>query len=284
MQGSLLQELNIGAPMYPKSWESLPDAPQSLQYVGDVALLATRKFTVVGSRTTPVQMRKLGKEVVGGIANHFTIVTGVADGGDETAIRGALEVDGKVICVLAGGFSAIPQSNLPLLKEVAKNGLLLSPYPYDAPTRSFSYEYRNKLLAYLGEGALVLGAGEKSGALITAKYAKKAGKEIFAFPYAPRVHAGVGCNRLIKEGAHLTESAEDVLLCMGITPTAKKAPVALTKEEQAVLETLALLSEAHVNELSSKSGIPVFKLRATLSALEIKGAITPIGGNRYAIV
>ena len=285
MQESSLYQLHIRSEGYPKEWETLSDAPETLQYLGDISLLATRKFTVVGSRTTPIQTRKLGKEIVGGLARHFTIVTGVADGGDETAIQGALGAGGKIICVLAGGFSALPQSNLPLLKEVAEKGLLISPYPFDTPTRNFSYEYRNKLLAHLGEGTLVLGAGEKSGTLLTAKHAKKAGKKIFAIPYAPHVHAGVGCNRLIKEGAYLTESAEDVLLGMDIQPSErKKISVVFTQEEQTILEIITVVAEAHIGEISQKSGLPVYKLRAVLSSLEIKGAITPIGGNRYAIV
>ena len=95
----------------------------------------------------------------------------------------------------------------PVLDE---NGLLLSPHPYETPVCSFSYEYRNKLLAALGDGTLVLGAADKSGALITAKYAHKFQKPIFALPYAPGAAAGAGCNQLIKQGGFLTETAKDV--------------------------------------------------------------------------
>jgi len=284
MQENQCKQLDMSSPFYPSEWKTLPDAPKVLQYLGDATLLQTRKFTVVGSRTTPAQAKKLGKTVVGDLSQTFTIVTGVADGGDEVAIEGALEKGGKVICVLAGGFSALPQSNLPLLRKVVKNGLLLSPYPFDEPTRSYSYEYRNKLLACLGEGTLVLGAAEKSGALITANYAKKQDKPVFAFPYSVGTHAGVGCNQLIKSGAYLTETATDVYRALGMEITNTAKTQSLSMLEIQVYETLKELGEGHVQEIAQKSGIPVFKLRAVLSALEVKGVAVSLGGNRYAPV
>ncbi len=278
------KKLNFEEVGYPDEWKVLSDAPKQIQYFGDSTLLQTRKFTVVGSRTTPVQAKRLGKEIAGALSSVFTLVTGVADGGDEAAIEGALEKGGRVICVLAGGFSALPQGNLPLLREVAKKGLLLSPFPFEETVKPYSYEYRNKLLAYLGEGTLVLGAAQKSGALITAKYAKRQQKRVFALPYAPNTHAGEGCNALIKQGAYLTETVNDVLENMGLERLQKVTLPQLNSAETQVLNALKELSEGHVNELSARTGIPVFKLRAVLSALEVKGAVANIGGNRYAPV
>ncbi len=269
---------------YPVEWHSLANPPEEIQYLGDIRLLQTRKMTIVGSRTTPVQAKKLGREIAGALSGAFTIVTGVADGGDEAAITGALERGGRVICVLAGGFSALPQGNLPLLREVAKKGLLLSPFPFTESARNYSYEYRNRLLASLGEGTLVLGAAEKSGALITAKYAQKQGKPLFALPYAPNTHAGVGCNALIKKGAYLTETADDILEKFGLAAVKKESAVPLTETEKRVVEILQELTEGHASELSAKTGIPLFKLRAILSSLEVKGVVASIGGNRYAPV
>ncbi len=284
MREEQCKQLDNASPLYPKAWKDLSDAPKTLQYLGDISLLQTRTFTIVGSRTTPAQARKLGKEIAGELSQTFTIVSGVADGGDEAAIEGALDKGGKVICVLAGGFSAMPQSNLPLLRRVVKNGLLLSPYPFDEPTRSYAYEYRNKLLAYLGEGTLILGAAEKSGALITAKYAREADRKVFALPYAPGTYAGEGCNALIKTGAYLTENANDVFQALGVERKVKQPTIPLTETEEKVMTALRTLSESHVNELAEQSGVPVFKLRAVLSALEIKGVVVSLGGNRYAPV
>lgn len=268
---------------YPQEWRYMPDAPQTVYALGNIALLKERKLTVVGSRTTPANALKLGEKIVAELTAHFVIVTGTADGGDSAAAEGALQ-SGRVIALLAGGFSALPQGNLPLLEKIVKHGLLLSPYEFDTPIRSFSYEYRNKLLAALGEGAFVLGAGAKSGALITAKYAEKYQKKIFAFPYPPNSAAGEGCNALIKRGACLVEESADVLSKFGIDTSKPKAALELTAEENKLYEALKELCEGHISELSAKSGVPVFKARAVLSALEIKGLAVSVGGNRYGLV
>lgn len=269
---------------YPKEWQDLADKPEKLYAVGNISLLKERKFTIVGSRTTPANALKLGAKIAEELTSAFVIVTGTADGGDTAAIEGALKGGGRIICLLAGGFSALPQANLALLKRVAENGLLISPHPNETPVRAFSYEYRNKLLATLSEGTLVLGAGEKSGALITAKYARQYGKTVFAFPYLPNSSAGSGCNALLKTGGYLVENALDVADRMGVDLSLKKPRVTLSADEEKLLSALKTLSEAHINELSEKSGIPAFKARAVLSALEVKGLVVTIGGNRYAVV
>lgn len=269
--------------LYPEGWRFLSDAPETLYAVGNIQLLKEKKFTIVGSRRTTANALKVGAQIAKELSEEFVIVTGTADGGDGAAIEGALAGSGKVICVLAGGFSAVPQGNLPLLKRVAERGLLLSPYPYETPVRSFSYEYRNKLLAALGEGVLVLGAAEKSGALITAKYAKSFEKPIFALPYAPGSAAGEGCNGLIKKGGYLTETAADVFAVFGIEKSQNKPTITLTADEQKLYEALRELSEGHIGELAAKAGVPAFKARSILSALEVKGLAVSLGGNRYSV-
>ena len=270
---------------YPKEWNALLDSPPILYAVGNVTLINTRKFTVVGSRTTPVTALKLGMTLAKELSQSFTLVTGTADGGDSAVIEGGILGGGRLICLLAGGFSAIPQNNLPLLERVVKQGgLLLSPHPYDTSVRAFSYEYRNKLLAGLGEGVLVLGAGLKSGALITARHAQKQGKPVFAFPYAPNTHSGAGCNALIKAGAYLTESAEDISERLGVKIEKKATGVTLSEDEKKMLSALYEQGESHINLLSQTTGIPIFKARMLLSALEVKGVAVALGGNRYAPV
>lgn len=283
---SRLTEIPLSSPLYPTEWKGLEDAPKTLYALGNTALLKEKKFTVVGSRRTSAQALKLGEKITKELSLHYVIVTGTAEGGDSAAIEGALE-NGRVICVLAGGFSALPQSNLPLLRQVAKRGLLLSPHPFETEVRNFSYEYRNKLLAAAGEGVFVLGAGDKSGALITARYAKEWKKPIFAFPYPPNAAAGVGCNRLLKTGGYLTENAEDIFSKLGIDPETQKKAIpkpTLSPDEEKMYLALCEQGEGHVNELSAKSGVPVFKARAVLSSLEVKGLSVNLGGNRYGAV
>lgn len=281
MEKAGVTPISVGSPDYPKEFSKLPDAPLALYAKGDISLLKTQKITVVGSRSTPVSAIKTGRNIAQQLAARFTVVTGTADGGDGAAIEGGLQ-GGRVIAVAAGGLDQLPQGNGALLKEVANKGLLLSPYPLGTPVRAFSYEYRNKLLAALGEGTLVLGAGEKSGALVTARYAKEYQKKRFALPYSPGSFAGQGCNALIKDGATLTESAEDIFAAFGVkTPTERKKTT-LTAEEEGVLSLLQRLGEAHATQLSEQSHLPVYKLTAVLSSLEIKGLATKLGGNRYA--
>ncbi len=268
--------------LYPHEFVNCSYAPETLYCVGNVELLTTRKFTVVGSRRTPVAIAKLGEKICEDLSEAFALVTGVADGGDTAAIEGALKGSGKIICVLPGGFSELPQGNVALLERVAHTGLLLSPYPFDTSVRSFSYEQRNRLLATLGDGVLVLSAGNKSGALITAKYAFEQNKPVFAIPYAPNTAAGEGCNDLIKKGGFLTENSVDILGRFGINLIEKKSKLALSDDETRLYTVLKELGESHISELSAKSGVPAFKARAVLSALEVKGRIVAVGGNRYA--
>lgn len=272
------------SPVYPSEWKALQSPPKKVYALGDLSLLGMRKLTVVGARRTPAHALKLGTEIVKELSRSVAIVTGAADGGDSAAIEGAIE-KGRAICVLAGGFSALPQGNLVLLERVAERGLILSEYDFDTPVRTYSYERRNELLAALGEGVFVLGAGEKSGALITAKYAMQANKPTFAFPYPPNSATGCGCNGLIKKGAQLTENAEDIFGKLGVEIREQAKPqIPLTADEEKLYNALKELGEAHINAVSSKAGLPTFKARAVLSALEVKGLIAAVGGNRYAPV
>lgn len=283
-QKQQIQPIAYGSALYPKAWQSLSDSPIVLYAKGNTQLLTRRKFVIVGSRSTTSSALKLGEKLASELTQTFVIVTGAADGGDSAAIQGGLKGGGRIICLTAGGFSALPQSNIQLLTQVEKKGLLLSPHPYDVPVRAYSYEYRNKLLSMLGEGVLVLGAGEKSGALITAKYAKEQGKKLFAIPYAPNVFAGVGCNKLIQQGAYLTQDVSDILSAFDVQQTATKQTPTLSADEQSLYNALKTLDTAHVSELSERCGLPMFKTNAILSSLEIKGVVVKVGGNNYQIV
>ncbi|MBR2341698.1 MAG: DNA-protecting protein DprA [Clostridia bacterium] len=274
--------LAYGSARYPKAWLQLADAPLVLYAKGNLSLLQTRIFCVVGSRRTPLAILKLAENICEELSQSVTLLTGVADGADTAVIEGALK-GGKPICMLAGGLGSAPKNNPALLKAVEEKGLLLAPHQNDVPVLAYSYEYRNKLLAALCEGALVLSAGEKSGALITAKYAREFGKKLFALPYAPMSASGIGCNELIKNGAKLTECAKDVLSEFGLELKTRRA-VELTETELLAVEYLKQAGEAHVTELAEHLKLPMFKIPVLLSALEMKGVVIKLGGNRYSAV
>ncbi|MBQ8406298.1 MAG: DNA-protecting protein DprA [Clostridia bacterium] len=274
----------IGNEFYPQAFERFLDKPLVLYASGDKALLKDKLFSIVGSRRISPASARLGEEISSQISEKFTLLTGVADGGDAAAIEGGLKGSGKVVCFLAGGFSSLPQGNAALLKKVQKKGLIISAHSYDTPTRAFSFGYRNKLLAALSEGVLVLSAGEKSGALITASYASEFEKPLFALPYPPSAATGVGCNALIKKGAHLTENALDVFDYYGVKAAPKKTSVPLTDEEEKVLSLLRQDGELHASEIALKTGVPPYKITAVLSSLEVKGLVVRMGGNSFAPV
>ena len=268
---------------YPNEWKAESDAPIVLYAKGDLSLLKTDKFCIVGSRRTANTALKTGEKLAEELSQKFTLLTGVADGGDTAVIEGALKGSKKLVCLLAGGFGSIPKGNFALMKKVEQNGLLLAPNSYDTPVRSFSYERRNKLLALLSVGVLVIGAGEKSGALVTAKYAKEYKKPLFAFPYPPLSSVGVGCNALIKRGAKLTESAGDILEHFGLEVQPKRA-VELTETEEKVWQYLSEQGEAHLTEIAQALGVPPYKTSAILSSLEMKGIVVKLGANRFSAV
>lgn len=272
----------LGNEFYPKEVEALTDKPLVFYAKGNIKLLKERKFAVVGSRRISPAIAKLGESISADVSGQFTLLTGVADGGDSAAIEGGLKGSGKVVCLLAGGFSSLPQTSL--TARVAKSGLLLSPHSFDTPTMSFSFEYRNKLLACLAEGVLVLSAGERSGALITARYAEEFKKPIFAIPYPPQAAFGSGCNALIKKGGVLTENSFDILSRFGLNLIRKTPAVSLTAEEEKVLEALREVPESHAMDIAAKAGVPPYKIAAVLSSLEVKGLVVRVGGNSFAPV
>ena len=120
-----LTEIDSASPEYPSEWQELPDKPETLYALGDISLLRERKLAIVGSRRTPANALKLGTEIAKTLSKEFVVLTGTADGGDTAAIEGALLGSGRVICLLAGGFSALPQFNRTLLERVLKRGLIL---------------------------------------------------------------------------------------------------------------------------------------------------------------
>jgi DNA processing protein len=216
------------------------------------------------------------------------VVSGMAYGIDGMAMAGCLTAGQPTVGVLGCGVDIVyPLSNRALFRDTEAYGCILSEFAPGTPPAKWTFPKRNRIIAGLSCGVLVVEAPEKSGALITARYAKEGKKPIFAFPYPPNAAAGVGCNQLIKAGGHLVESAEDIFSKLGIDLEAQKKAMpkpVLSPDEEKMYLALCEQGEGHVNELSAKSGVPVFKARAVLSSLEVKGLSVNLGGNRYGAV
>lgn len=268
---------------YPERLKNTPCPPVVLYCKGNTELLSTRMFAVVGSRKTLPNIREVCTAICGELTQHFTVVTGMADGADAAAIEGAIPC-GRVISVLAHGFNfAYPSVNAGLIRNVERRGLLVTEYAPDVPPKSYHFPVRNRIIAGLAEGALVVSAGEKSGALITADYAVEYGRYVFALPYTVGVSSGAGCNALIKNGGLLVENTLDIFDIFGLD-FKPRAKVTLTREEEDVLRIIEDCGEAFVQNIADKLGKQPFMLIPVLSSLEIKGLIARLGGNRYAAV
>lgn len=268
---------------YPESLKAIPEPPLVLFGEGNRSLLKSRKFCVVGARITPAWADKTGRQISSELAEHFTIVTGLAEGGDSAAIAGAYE-SGNLICVLPAGLdNCYPAAHASLKERVKKKGLVLSEYPMGESARKYSFHARNRILAGLSEGVLVLSAGRKSGTLITANAALDYGRDVFALPHNVGAAQGEGCNLLIQKGAYLVTCAEDILTNYGIERDKRELPE-LPPEEAKMLLVLRESGEAHVAELADKAGMKIYEAAAVLSALELKNLAVKSGGNKYAAV
>lgn len=264
---------------YPEQLKNIPVPPLVLYARGNTDLLGGELFAVVGSRKTVEAAYGECKKICSQLSQKFVIVTGVADGADSAAAYGALE-SGNVICVLPGGHDTPCTTNVKLLKEAEERGLTVSEFPFGTPARKYTYFLRNRIIAGLSKGVLVVSAATKSGALNTATYATDYSREVFAFPYNPGITSGEGCNNLIKNGAYLCDCADDIFSVFGYEAK-KEESVPLDKEERQVLTLLKQEGETHVEKIAEVLGKQLFEINAVCAMLEIKGLIARVGGNKY---
>ena len=267
---------------YPEDLRQIPNPPIVLYCKGNLSLLKNRRFAIVGSRRTQSNIMRECSKIADELSGTFTIVTGMADGADSAAVEGALK-SGKVISVLAYGFDHVyPAVSERLIKRVEQNGLLLSEYPPEIQPRNYQFPIRNRIIAGLSDAVLVVSAGKKSGALITASYAVEYGKQVMAFPYGMGVTYGEGCNQLIKQGANLVENTLDIFEAFGLEYKPPEKQIELTNDEQIALAAIKEAGEAFAPAIAEKLNKLPHQIIPVLSSLEIKGLIIRLGGNRYA--
>lgn len=273
--------VTIASDGYPPLLKQIESAPLTLFLKGRKELLKSRMFAIVGSRRSIPYATEECKKFSSELSRYFTIVTGCACGADTAALEGA---ENGAISVLAFGHDYTTKiSNFQIINKTEKTGLLISEYfPTVAPQKHY-FPVRNRIIAGLSEGTLVVSAGEKSGALITAGYAADYGREVFALPYNLEVNSGKGCNALIKKGANLVQNTLDILNLFGLDlkPLPREN---LTEEQQKLYCMIKDAGEAFVPALAQSLGVQPYKLIPVLSALEIKGLVIRLGGNRYSAI
>ena len=269
---------------YPDILRHIDRPPLLLYCKGNVSLLKTNCFAVVGSRKSTANALALCRKISSELTAAFTVVSGIADGADTAALSGAL-LSGKAISVTASGFDNIyPSVNVSLAREISEKGLLVSEYPPHMRASKYNFPVRNRIIAGLSKGVLVASAGEKSGALITAECASEYGRDVFAFPYSPHISSGAGCNSLIKNGAYLTENILDIFSAFGLDLKRRGNCTGLSALEKAVLGEISKTDGALLSAVADSLGKQTYEIIPVLTALEIKGLAVRLGGNRYGAV
>jgi len=266
---------------YPRLLLEIADPPALLYAHGDPALLETPALAVVGSRNGTAQgLRNAETFAKAFSASGVTIVSGLAMGIDAAAHRGGLAGRGSTIAVLGTGIDVMyPRSNASLFDEIAARGLLLTEYPVGTPPAGHNFPRRNRLISALARGCLVVEAALGSGSLITARMAIEQGRDVFAIPGSIHSPLSKGCHSLIKQGAKLVESAEDVLVELGHV-----IPTSAARTQSSVTDGLLThmgFDPIDVDSLCARAGLPAQAISAELLRLELDGLVSPMPGGRY---
>ena len=274
-------------PSYPRALLTIGDPPPVLHYAGRPELLNRPALAVVGSRNATAQGRDNAEAFAAALsAAGFTIVSGLAQGIDAAAHRGGLAGPGSSLAVVGTGIDRIyPASNKALAHRLAEHGCLLSQFPLGTAPLPGNFPRRNRLISGLVRGVLVVEATPNSGSLITARFAAEQGREVFAIPGSIHSPFSKGCHRLIKDGAKLVETAQDVLEELGATPTCTSAlpSSAPAPAGEAAARVLAALGHdpAGTDLLVERTGLPASAIAVALVELELSGQIAPLPGGAF---
>jgi len=282
-----IQEIKINDRNYPKLLKKIKGAPKVLYYIGKIKP-EENCFAIVGTRRFSHYGKEMASEMAGDLADAgLTIVSGLAPGIDTFSHLTTLERKGRTIAVVGTGLdekSIFPKENIKLARKIVETGgCLISEYPPGTRGTHFTFPQRNRIISGLSLGVLVVEAKEKSGALITADYARKQNRKVFAVPGPIYSSNSKGCHYLIKKGAKLVENANDILQELDLfSLTPKTEQVGKTEEENLIIGVLR--EEAlYVDRIIEKTELPAAVVASTLAILEISGKVKNLGGNIYAL-
>ena len=269
---------------YPQALLSAADPPVLIYVKGDAALLNRPALAIVGSRNATKQGEANAAAFAATLAGAgLTVVSGLAAGIDAAAHRGALDAPASTIAVIGTGIDRIyPARNAGLAREIAEKGVILSEFPLGTPPIANNFPRRNRLIAGLARGCLVVEAAQQSGSLITARLAAEAGREVFAIPGSIHSPQSKGCHALIKQGAKLVETAQDILEELRwekVVNPASLPPVPAAETDPVLL---ALGGDpCDLDTLAARTGLAADALLARLLPLELAGRVAPLPGGRY---
>lgn len=272
---------------YPRQFLQIPDPPPLLYVKGRVELLNRPALAIVGSRNATAQGIANAESFARTLSDAgLTIVSGLALGIDAAAHRGGLAGNASSIAIVGTGLDIVyPARNRALAHELAARGVLVSEFTLGTPALPANFPRRNRLISGLALGCLVVEAAAASGSLITARAAAEQGREVFAVPGSIHSPLAKGCHALIKQGAKLAESANDILEELRIPPPvapAAIAPVLPTTDEPSARLLAALGYEAcDMDTLAARSGLNAAEISALLTHLEIGGVVAALPGGKF---
>ncbi len=296
--------VTLGEPAYPSALAAAEDAPPVLAVRGETEVLTRPCVAIVGARNASTNGRRLAHELAGGLCADaeagFVVVSGLARGIDAAAHQGALAVGGKTIAVLAGGLDvAYPPEHAGLLDEVCASGAAVSEMPPGLHPQARHFPRRNRVVSGLSLGVVVVEAAARSGSLITARLALEQGREVFAVPGSPLDPRSAGANRLLRDGAVLTESAADIVAVLGpmLARPAAAAPRPIATAEAGTADSLDTLSDARtaiaaclspepvtVDEIVRQCQVTAPVVRTVLLEMELAGLVERQPGDRIAAI
>ncbi len=288
--------LPIPDPRYPAQLAAVPGCPAALFVEGDPALLARPQIAIVGSRAASAAGRETAFEFAARLAAHgFAITSGLAVGIDAAAHRGALAAGGVTIAVCGTGLDRVyPAEHRELASRIAATGALVSEFPTGTPPHAHNFPRRNRLMSGLARGVLVIEAAARSGSLITARLAGEQGREVMAVPGSIHNPLARGCHRLIKDGAALVETVDDVLAALGHpglagcanssdeTRTVAENPNGVLDSDAEMLLNALGFEPADLDRLVERTGMAAQSVISKLQLLELEGRVESLAGGRYS--
>ncbi len=288
--------LTADDPRFPPQLCVVAGAPPALFVLGDPTALALPQVAIVGSRAATAAGRETAFEFAGRLsAAGLAITSGLATGIDAAAHRGAIAAGGTTIAVCGTGLDQVyPAEHVALAAGIAAQGALVSEFSTGTAPLASNFPRRNRLLSGLARGVLVIEAAARSGSLITARLAGEQGREVMAVPSSIHNALARGCHRLIKDGAALIETPEDVLAALGLRVLAEPAATTpqttggarnscgeLDSAGEMLLNALGF-EPADLDKLVERTGFPVHAVASMLQMLELEGRVESLAGGRYS--
>lgn len=287
-----LERLGITAltlldPDYPSNLRQIADPPPVLFVRGVLGPADDQAVALVGTREATPYGRAVAERLAAGLARAgVSVVSGLAKGVDTVAHRAALDAGGRTLAVLGNGLDQVyPPQNAGLARRIVETaaGALVSEFAPGVPPDAVNFPRRNRIIAGLARATVIVEAGTRSGALITADFALEQGRDVLAVPGSVFSRLSAGCNDLLKQGAGPVTGVEDVLVVLGVAPgeagVARHLP-APGSQEHVVWDALAD-DPRHVDELARRLGQPVGELAASLALLELQGLARQVGPMLY---